>query len=69
MIGAVVFIVLPEVFRALEQYRNILTGTVLVLVVLFFPEGLMGLLNRRRLRRKPEADSSASSGGGGAWLR
>lgn len=63
VIGAVVFSVLPEVFRALEQYRNILTGTVLVLVVLFFPEGIMGLLNRRRVRRKPEAGSSPSSGG------
>ncbi len=41
-IGGAVFTVLPEVFRAVETYRNILVGTVLILIVIFFPEGIMG---------------------------
>jgi branched-chain amino acid transport system permease protein len=51
LIGAVIFTVLPEVFRFIEPYRNILTGTLLILVVMFFPEGIMGMLNRRWPRK------------------
>jgi branched-chain amino acid transport system permease protein len=47
LIGAVIFTVLPEVFRFIEPYRNILTGTLLILVVIFFPEGIMGMIHRR----------------------
>jgi branched-chain amino acid transport system permease protein len=51
LIGAVIFTVLPEVFRFIEPYRNILTGTLLILVVMFFPEGIMGMLHRRWPRK------------------
>ncbi len=51
LLGAVIFTVLPEVFRFVEPYRNILTGTLLVLVVVFFPEGILG--RARRWKRQP----------------
>jgi branched-chain amino acid transport system permease protein len=63
VIGAVIFTVLPEVFRAIEQYRNILTGTLLILVVIFFPEGIMGLVNRRLERKRPVSSPPPSRGG------
>lgn len=51
-IGAVIFTILPEVFRALETYRNIMTGGLLILVVMFFPEGIMGMIMRWRKKNE-----------------
>jgi branched-chain amino acid transport system permease protein len=50
-IGGAIFTILPEVFRAFETYRNILVGTVLILIVIFFPEGIMGKLAQWRRSR------------------
>jgi len=50
-IGGAIFTILPEVFRAFETYRNILVGAVLILIVIFFPEGILGKLARRRKSR------------------
>jgi len=47
-IGGAIFTVIPEVFRAVETYRNILVGSVLILIVIFFPEGIMGKINQWR---------------------
>jgi branched-chain amino acid transport system permease protein len=54
-IGGAIFTVLPEVFRAVETYRNILVGAVLILIVIFFPEGIMGKVAQWRERRRPLA--------------
>jgi branched-chain amino acid transport system permease protein len=43
-LGGAIFTILPEIFRAVETYRNILVGSVLILIVIFFPEGVMGKL-------------------------
>jgi len=50
-IGGAIFTVLPEVFRAVETYRNILVGAVLILIVIFFPEGVMGKVAQWRGKR------------------
>jgi branched-chain amino acid transport system permease protein len=42
ILGAVVLTILPEVFRGLVDYRYLLYGLVLVLLVRFRPQGLMG---------------------------
>ena len=44
-----------EVFRAVETYRNILVGAVLILIVIFFPEGIMGKMAQWRERRDSPA--------------
>jgi branched-chain amino acid transport system permease protein len=54
-IGGAIFTVLPEVFRAVETYRNILVGAVLILIVIFFPEGIMGKVAQWREKRRPPA--------------
>jgi branched-chain amino acid transport system permease protein len=50
-IGGAIFTIIPEVFRAVETYRNILVGSVLILIVIFFPEGVMGKLAQWRKNR------------------
>jgi branched-chain amino acid transport system permease protein len=48
LIGAVVFTLLPEVFRFSTQLRDILMGGVLLLVVLFLPGGIMSVAQAGR---------------------
>ena len=42
VVGAVVLTALPEVFRGLAEYRYLLYGIVLVLLIRFRPQGLLG---------------------------
>lgn len=46
-LGALVFVGLPEYLRVASEWRLVIFGTLLVLIMLFFPRGLAGLLGRR----------------------
>ena len=43
IIGAVFLVIFPEAARFLSQYREIVYGAILVLVILFRPEGIAGI--------------------------
>jgi branched-chain amino acid transport system permease protein len=47
IVGAVLLTVLPELLRSADELRLILYGVAMILVVTFFPAGIMGLLPRR----------------------
>jgi branched-chain amino acid transport system permease protein len=51
-VGAALFTIIPEVFRAFETYRNILVGGLLILVVIFLPEGIIGKVQQWRKRSR-----------------
>ena len=57
VIGSLVFGVLPEVLRVVEQARNLLLGTVLLVTVAFLPEGLVGLWARWSSWQRTRADA------------
>jgi len=57
-IGSAIFTIIPEVFRAFETYRNIMVGGLLIAVVIFFPEGIMGMIRQRRKKRGAKAENS-----------
>lgn len=42
VIGAIIMIAAPEVFRAASQYRMVALGALMVLMMIFRPEGLLG---------------------------
>jgi branched-chain amino acid transport system permease protein len=42
IIGAVIMIGLPEIFRAASEYRMVAVGAFMVLMMIFKPEGLLG---------------------------
>lgn len=46
IIGAAAFTIFPELLRASEKYRMVIYGTVIVLLVMFAPEGLWGIFRR-----------------------
>ncbi len=50
VIGAVLLIHLPEWFRGLEQYYLVAVGIVLLLMILFAPDGAAAFLGRQPLR-------------------
>jgi branched-chain amino acid transport system permease protein len=49
--GAVVLTVAPEVFRFLAEYRMVIYGTLLVGLIIFRPQGLLGGINLGLTRR------------------
>lgn len=40
--GAVILTAIPELFRAAQEYRNLLNGVILILMMLYQPNGLLG---------------------------
>jgi branched-chain amino acid transport system permease protein len=48
MIGAVILTLLPEVARPLKQFMPFIYSVVLMLIIFFMPEGLVGLPKRLR---------------------
>jgi branched-chain amino acid transport system ATP-binding protein/branched-chain amino acid transport system permease protein len=51
-IGAAAFTILPEALRVFSDYRMIIFGMLLVLVVIFFPNGIFGAVQAALLGRK-----------------
>jgi branched-chain amino acid transport system permease protein len=56
LIGTVVLVSLTELLRAFQAYRLIVYGAILILTVIYIPQGLAGLLLtiRARLRGREE---------------
>jgi branched-chain amino acid transport system permease protein len=50
IVGAVFFIVLPELLRFLAKYRQIFYGAVLIVMIMFKPDGFLGGINLRQIR-------------------
>ncbi|TAM56315.1 branched-chain amino acid ABC transporter permease [bacterium] len=63
MLGAGIISLLPEVFRFLHDYRDIVNGVVLLAVVIFAPQGLAGLWARDRRGRKATPPGAAEAQG------
>lgn len=61
-LGAAIFVILPEILRAADELRLILLGVLLLLVVLFAPDGIAGRIGaayhwvRQRFRRHDNED-------------
>jgi len=55
LVGAVILTSLPELFRVFADYRNVVQGILLMLVIVYLPRGVadtfLGHLRDRRLRR------------------
>jgi len=80
LVGAAILTTLPELFRVFADYRNVVQGILLMLVIVYLPRGVadtaLGELRDRRLRRaaladppvagKPRADSLTTNLNAGA---
>lgn len=62
VIGSAIVVLLPEIARPLAEYRQMVVGSVLVLVVLFTPQGLADtLISWRKHRRAQQLKASAQT--------
>jgi branched-chain amino acid transport system permease protein len=62
IVGAFAMTVLPETLRLFEEFRLLLFGLVLVVVIIFFPEGIVGGVRRvARLVKRPAARVTADA--------
>jgi branched-chain amino acid transport system permease protein len=63
LVGATILTSLPELFRVFADYRNVVQGILLMLVIVYLPRGVadtvMGRLRDRRLRRASLATAAA----------
>lgn len=50
VLGAVILTLLPELLRALQQFRLVINGAILVLIVLFLPRGIWDVARFRQWR-------------------
>jgi branched-chain amino acid transport system permease protein len=64
IIGALIMTIVPEVLRIAKEVEPILTGLLVILLVMFLPDGLLGLLRWRR--PPPPAESIARVA---RWIR
>jgi branched-chain amino acid transport system permease protein len=44
LVGALIFTLLPEMLRTFAEYKELLSGTLLLAFLVFFPRGLVGLV-------------------------
>ncbi|GAA5119113.1 branched-chain amino acid ABC transporter permease [Alloalcanivorax gelatiniphagus] len=66
LLGALLVTLLTEYLRELQELRLSLFGLIVMAVVLFLPNGLMGFLNQRRERNhSDQADNGATGVQGG----
>ena len=63
IIGAIFLVIFPEAARFLSHYREIVYGAILVLVILFRPEGIAGISGIIHSPTKKMAAAGASPGG------
>jgi branched-chain amino acid transport system permease protein len=55
LVGAAILTILPEALRFMGEYRGVVNGAILVLVILYMPHGLVNPNWFRRIFRKKEA--------------
>ena len=54
VLGGVLITLLPELLRGLGDYRPLINGIILILIMLYSPRGLWGLIQRARRSLKPQ---------------
>ena len=63
IIGAVFLVIFPEAARFLSHYREIVYGAILILVILFRPEGIAGIPGIIHSPIKKKAPEATPQGG------
>lgn len=57
VLGALLLVVLPEALREVQNYRMLIFGAAMVLMMIFRPQGLLGS-RRRRVEMRPDDDKT-----------
>ncbi|MCF6335254.1 MAG: branched-chain amino acid ABC transporter permease, partial [Spirochaetales bacterium] len=60
VIGALILILLPEYLRAFSEYRMLMFGAILVIMMVFRPGGIISNI-RKKYKFEPTQNSAESS--------
>lgn len=58
VLGAIFIMALPEMLRVSKEYYQVIYGAGVAFTVLFLPQGILGLFNRRKAARVPQASAA-----------
>ncbi|WP_221928901.1 branched-chain amino acid ABC transporter permease [Tepidiphilus olei] len=64
IVGCVLLMWLVQSLQFLQEYRMLIFGPILIILVIYFPHGLMGYLHLRRMRRltrQPSSNATATT--------
>jgi len=48
VVGAAILTIIPEALRAVKNFEPMVTGALIILILIFLPQGILGLLHGRR---------------------
>ena len=63
LIGAAILTILPEALRFMNEYRGVINGVILVLVIIFMPQGLINPKWLAKFFRRKEAPDAGTQAG------
>ena len=55
LIGAVLFTVLPEILRSVEQLQWLVYGIIIIIFIAYMPEGIVGFINNKFAQKETKA--------------
>lgn len=60
LLGSMVVTLMPEIFRSLDAYLRLIYGVMIILLMIFMPTGIVGLVDSqvKRIRRKLKSKKS-----------
>jgi branched-chain amino acid transport system permease protein len=65
MIGALIVTFIPEYLRLAKEYEPVVTGVAIILIIIFMPKGIMGLVSERIRPWVQRLSRSSRTGGAG----
>jgi branched-chain amino acid transport system permease protein len=65
VLGALLLTWITQSLQFLQDYRMIVFGPLLILLVMYFPQGIVGFIEQQRLRRPPRPRGGRAPSGGG----
>ncbi|UWP60815.1 branched-chain amino acid ABC transporter permease [Ruminococcus gauvreauii] len=66
ILGASVLTILPETIRAMAQYRNLVYGIIIVVLMMIKPDGILGNVNFKYIKQRLTLNHTEKKAGEGA---
>ncbi len=64
IIGAGILTIIPEALRVVKNFEPMVTGALIILILIFLPQGILGLLQGRRASDVTDLLKNAIGAGG-----
>jgi branched-chain amino acid transport system permease protein len=62
LVGGVLLTLLPELLREVQEFRQLVYGLLLIVIIMFFPDGIVGTIYARGWHRRARAALASARG-------